>query len=252
MYKENAELLLSRIREADQILTELKIILKSISENHSANGGHIEYIYLNHFLGESEDISYMFQLLFEDQRTQKFLPVANRMLFEVFLKNEYLIRLKNTGDDNILNLLSKDMASSMSAFDEAVGSEEGNPESDTLVSLGVFNKLLGTNFDLNRITPSTNTFPKIRELCNQSSICIRDYCGDKLYHYYVQWSWNNHSRLGNAFSLKKNLEYLVSNEVEYFLEMYLKNMKLLSKHAKASVCGEKILKIMKDIGVQNL
>jgi hypothetical protein len=252
MYKENAELLLLKIKETDQVLIELKSVFKSISKNHKTSGRHIEYVYLENFLNESEDVSYMFQFLFSNQRTKKFLPVASRMLFEVLLKNEYLIRLKNKGNDkDVLSLLSRDMASVMSALDEAVDSEERNPVSETLVSLGMINKLLGTDFDLSKIKSNTKTFPTIKDLCCESSICIRDYCGDNLYHYYVQWSWNNHSRLGNNFHLEKSLEYSVNIEVESFLEMYLKNIKLLSKHAKASTCEEKVLKIMEEIGVQN-
>ena len=253
MYRKNAEKLLLRVKEADQILTELKVVFENINKQHRSGGGHLEYAYLEHFLGEAEDVSYLFQILFNDQRTQKFLPIANRMLFEVILKSEHLIKLKNTGSDNeILSLLSKDMASAMSALDDAVGSAEGNPAADTLVKIHLVNKILGTDFDLSKIKSNTPTFPKIKDLCDKSSICIKDYCADKLYHFDVQWSWNNHSRLGNDFSLEKNSDYLLNNQAECFIEMYLKNIKLLSKHANALGCEEKVTEIMKQIGIQNI
>ena len=116
------------------------------------------------------------------------------MLFELILKSEYLIRLKKEGSDKeLLSLLCKDMASAMSALDDAVGTGEENPAADTLRKIHVINKLLGTDFDLEKIKSNTPTFPKIKDLCEKSSICIKDYCGEKLYHFYVQWSWNNHS-----------------------------------------------------------
>lgn len=252
-YTENAQKLLLRVKEADQILIELKSVFRDIHKHHQSGGGHLEYAYLEHFLSESEDVSYLFQLLFNDQRTQKFLPIANRMLFELILKSEYLIRLKKEGSDKeLLSLLCKDMASAMSALDDAVGTGEENPAADTLRKIHVINKLLGTDFDLEKIKSNTPTFPKIKDLCEKSSICIKDYCGEKLYHFYVQWSWNNHSRLGNDFSLEKNLDYLLNNQVECFIEMYLKNIKLLSQHAKALACEQKVTTIMEEIGIQNI
>jgi hypothetical protein len=253
MFREKTNLLFLRIKEIDQILSELKIIFKDVAKNHSSNGGHIEYVYLGHFLNEIEDISYLFKFLYGNKRTQRFLSVANRMLFEIFLKSEYLIKLKNIGGDKeILSLLSKDMASSMSALDEAVGSKTRNPATETLNNLDMINKLLGTDFNLKKIRSNTSTFPKIKKLCEESNICLKNYCGDKLYHYYVQWSWNNHSRLGHDFSLEKNPDYLINNEVECFIEIYLKNIKLLSQHSDTSSCTEKTLQIMKEIKVKIL
>ena len=253
MYRENAEQLFLRVKKANQLLIELKSVFEDIKALHQSKGGYIEYAYLEHFLSESEEVSCLFQILFENQKTEKFLPIANRMLFEIILKNEYLISLKNIGnDEEILGLLSKDMASSMSALDDAVGSKEGNPVAGTLTKLHVVNKLLGTDFDLGKIKSSTPTFPKVKDLCGKSNLCIKDYCGDKLYHYYVQWSWNNHSRLGNNSVLENNLDFLLNYQVECFIEMYLKNIKLLSQHAKASACEEKATKIMKEIGIQQM
>jgi hypothetical protein len=175
------------------------------------------------------------------------------MLFEVLLKSEYLISLKRAGNEKeLLSLLCKDMASAMSALDDAVGTGEENPAAETLRNIHIINKLLGTDFDLAKIKSNTPTFPKIKDLCEKSSICIKDYCGGKLYHFYVQWSWNNHSRLGNDFSLENNLDYLLNNQVECFIEMYLKNLKLLSNHARASACEKKVTTIMEEIGMQNI
>ena len=172
------------------------------------------------------------------------------MLFEISLKIEYIIHLKKEEKDNeIMSLLSKDMASMMSALDEAVGSSDNNPAKDTLLKLNIINKILKTDFDLNKIKSNTPTFPKVKDMCNRSQICIKNYCGDKLWHYYVMWSWNNHSRLGNEFSLEKNSDYLLNNNIECFIELYVKNLKLLSNHANAKTQENKAIDLMKELGI---
>lgn len=252
-YKENASKLILRVKGVDQILIELKSVFENIDKQQRSGGGHLEFAYLEHFLDESADVSYLFQLLFDNQKTQKFLPIANRMLFELILKSEHLIQLKKAGNEKeLLSLLCKDMASAMSALDEAVGTGKENPAADTLRIIHTINKLLGTDFDLEKIKPNTPTFPKVKDMCEKSNLCIKDYCGEKLYHFYVQWSWNNHSRLGNDFSLENNFDYLLNNQAECFIEMYLKIMKLLSQHSHASDCEEKATEIMKEIGIQQI
>jgi hypothetical protein len=246
MYKENAGKLILRIKEADSIHRELLPIF----ENVNMVNKHIEYVYLNHFLRESLNVSYLFQSLFSDENTKIFLPVANRMLFEILMHTEHILRLNKEGDNILLSFLSKDMASIMSALDDAVGSSDNNPASETLLKLGIANKLQKTDFDLDKIKPNTPTFPNIKNLCEKSQFCIKDYCGSKLYHYYVQWSWNNHSRLGNTFVLEKNSDKLLNNHVECFVEIYLKNLKYLSQHAGADEQAERALVVMKEIGIQ--
>lgn len=250
MYKENAYKLILRIKEMDSIYRELLPVFENISTQHKENGGHIEYAYLEHFLQESLNVSYLFQHLFSDENTKIFLPVANRMLFEILMHTEYILRLKEEGDHALLSFLSKDMASIMSALDDAVGSSDNNPANETLLKLDAVNKSLKTDFDLDKIKPSTQTFPNIKSLFEKSQFCIKDYFGSKLYHYYVKWSWNNHSRLGNTFVLEKNSDQLLNNHVECFVEMSLKNLKNLAQHAGAGEQAEKALVVMKEIGIQ--
>lgn len=168
------------------------------------------------------------------------------MLFEILMHTEYILRLNEEGSHKLLSFLSKDMASIMSALDDAVGSSDNNP---TLLKLNIVNKLLKTDFDLDKIRPNTPTFPTIKNLCEKSQFCIKDYCGPKLYHYYVQWSWNNHSRLGNTFVLEKNSDQLLNNHVECFIEIYLKNIRCLSQYTGADEQDGKILAAMKEIGI---
>lgn len=251
MYLENAQKLLLRIKETDYVSSELKSVFCEISNKHKANGGYLEYAYLEHFLEESLDISLLFQHLFTNEGTRRFLAIPNRMMFETILKVEYLIRVKNEGDDNvILSLLSKDMAAMMSSLDEAVGNSENNQAKSTLIKMNIANKILKTDFDLDKIKPNTKTFPNIKDLCERSHICIKDYCGERLWHYYVMWSWDNHSRIGSKFMMKDNSDYLTNNQAECFIEMYLKNLRLLSIHSGSTKLQESIQSTMLEIGLK--
>jgi|GEM_PF-3619415 len=251
MYTDNAEKLAKGIKDVDEFTQSLLEVFKNISTKHKSDGDHIEYAYLEHFLEESLDISRLFLHLFSNKDTQRFLSIGNRMMFETMLKIEYIIRLKKEGDDNvILSLMSKDMASSMSALDEAVGSSEGNPAKDTLLKMGIVNKLLKTDFDLNKVKPTRRPFPDVKKLCEGSNICLKDYCREKLYHYYAMWSRDNHSRLGSKFTMEDSSSYVINNQVEIFIEMYLKTLKLLSIHAEAEEVRKKVSAVMSEIGVK--
>ena len=219
MYADNASKLVQKIKDVDEFARNLSKVFEDISTQHKVSGGYIEYAYLEHFLDESIDVSSLFQHLFSNQNTKRFLAIPNRMMFETILKVEYLIRVKNEGDDNvILSLLSKDMAAMMSSLDEAVGNSENNQAKSTLIKMNIANKILKTDFDLDKIKPNTKTFPNIKDLCERSHICIKDYCGERLWHYYVMWSWDNHSRIGSKFMMKDNSDYLTNNQAECFIE----------------------------------
>lgn len=69
MYRENADKLILRIKEVDSIYRELLLVFENIYSQPKENGGHIEYVYLNHFFQESLNVSYLFQYLFNDEGT---------------------------------------------------------------------------------------------------------------------------------------------------------------------------------------
>ncbi|MES2966597.1 MAG: hypothetical protein V4668_02305 [Patescibacteria group bacterium] len=146
MLEENAKGLTEKLKTVDALALELQKTFAQISLQHQKDGGYIEYLYLSHFLEESLDISHLFQHLFKDENTKRFLAISNRMLLEVILKAEYIIRLKNQGNDKvILSLASKDMASMMSALNDAVDSQKEAPVNKTLTKLNIANKRQGCN-----------------------------------------------------------------------------------------------------------
>jgi hypothetical protein len=252
-YLENAAKLASNLKIVDSFVNDLNSSFDDINSQHKCNGVHIEYAYLKHFLQEALDISALFQQIFDNECTKKFLPISNRMMLEILLRAEYVIRLKKQDSDKVLSLLSKDMASVMSALDEAVGTPNTNPAKNTLKKLDVANKKLGTDFDLDKIKSNTTVFPAVKDLCNKSKICLKDYCGEKMYHYYSMWSWSSHSRLGNNSPLEGDgFGKVVNNHMECFLELYLKLLQLLAIHCGDEDVWKEIVSMMSEIGVNKI
>lgn len=251
MNVENRDKLVQNLTQLDELAADLLIVFQVISTKHKIKGGYLEFVYLEHYLKEIVAISNLFQHLYKDKKTKKFLFLANRMLFEILLKSEYIIQLKNKGDNNkILSLMSKDVASAMAALDEAVDTTKNNSAKETLMNINVVNKILGTGFDLEKIKSNTKTFPDVKSLCNNSKLCLKDYCGKKLWHIYVEFSWCSHSRLGSTFHIEKHFDYEINYQTEFFIEIYLKNLNLLSGHSEAKETQEKISNIMSQIGIK--
>lgn len=195
--KNKISLLQDALEKVDIFSAEFGSQIQNIVTEHKTNGGHLEYAYVEHFHKEITGLSKLFQYLLKDNFNQKYVFFPVRGSLEVILYLEHVLRLAKEDGDKVLELLSRDMAQSGAAIDAAIPSKEEHDMYKTLKAVGVVNKILKTNFDLVKIKSNTRVFPSIKDLCDKSSLNLKDLNGAGIYHVYALYSESNHLRLGN-------------------------------------------------------
>lgn len=215
-------LLKTALEKVDDFSTEFTSQIKNISNQHKTNGGHLEYAYVQHFHKEIIGLSKLFQYLLKDDFNQKYVFFAVRGSFEVIFYLEYVLRLAKEDSHKVLELLSRDMAQIGAAIDVAIPPTEEHDMHKTLKAVSVVNKILKTDFDLAKIKSNTRVFPSIKDLCDKSSLNLKDLKGSGMYSIYALYSESNHLRLGNQHAITDDVDLLTCWALEYFLEIYIK------------------------------
>ncbi len=210
------------LEKVDGFSAEFGLRIQNIVNEHKTNGGHLEYAYVEHFHKEIVGLSKLFQYLLKDDFNQKYVFFAVRASFEVIFYLEYVLRLAKEDSKKVLELLSRDMAQIGSAIDAAIPPKEEHDMHKTLKAVGVVNKILKTDFDLAKVKSNTKVFPSIKDLCDKSSLNLKDQRDSSMYHIYVLYSESNHLRLGNQHAITDDVDLLTCWALEYFLEIYIK------------------------------
>lgn len=215
------------LKQVDVFSNEFSKEIQKIVDEHKINGEHLEYVYVQHFHKEMVGLAKFFHYLLKDDVNQKYTFFAVRGSFEVLLYLEYVLRLKKDNDNKILELLSKDMTQNASALNDAVSTDEDHLMNKTINKISIVNKILKTDFNLEKIKSNTRIFPDIKSLCNQSSLKLKDSEGAEMYHIYSMYSESNHLRLGSQHAITEDINALTLFAIEYFLEIYIKFYQLL-------------------------
>jgi len=196
--------------------------VQNIVNDHKINGGHFEYVYVEHFHKEIIGLSRLFQYLLEDVVNQKYVFFPVRGSLEIILYLEYVLKLAKEDNKKVLEFLSRDMAQIGAAIDAAIPPKEEHSMHKTLKAVGVVNKILKTDFDLTKVKSNTRVFPPIKDLCDKSSLSLKDLDGPNMYHVYVLYSESKHLRLGSQHTVTDDTELTTCWALEYFIEMYIK------------------------------
>lgn len=220
--KSKITLLQTALEKVDNFSTNFSSQIENISNQHKTNGGHLEYAYVQHFHREIMGLSKLFQYLLKDDFSQKYVFFAVRGSLEVILHLEYVLRLTKEDSKKVLELLSRDMAQSGAAIDVAIPPIEEHLMHKTLKAVDVVNKIVKTDFDLTKIKSNTKVFPSIKDLCEKSSLNLKNLRGSSMYSIYALYSESNHLRLGNQHAITDDVDLLTCWALEYFLEIYIK------------------------------
>jgi len=215
-------LLQTALEKVDSFSVEFDSQIQNVVSGHKTNGEHLEYAYVGHFHKEIFGLSKLFQYLLKDNFNQKYVFFTVRGSLEVILYLEYVLRLAKEDGNKVLELLSRDMAQIVAAIDAAIPPKEEHDMHKTLKAVGVVNKILKTDFDLTKIKSNSRVFPSIKDLCDKSSLNLKDLKGVGIYHIYVLYSESNHLRLGNQHAITDDVDLLTCWALEYFLEIYIK------------------------------
>lgn len=251
---EKIKLLKDGLDKADAFSAEFSSQIQNIANQHKTNGGHIEYAYVQHFHKEIVGLSKLFHYLLKDSENQKYTFFAVRGAIEILLYLEYVLRLaKEDRDENsnkVLNLLSKNMAQIGAAIDSVAPTDEEHNIHKILKAVHVVNKILKTDFDLEKVKANTWAFPSVRDLCNQSSLNIKDLHGKDIYHIYALYSESNHLRLGSQHAITDDIEILTCWALEFFLEIYIKFYEqLLNTDTYTKEYTEKLNSLKQSVGL---
>lgn len=220
--KDRIDLLQVALEKVDLISVKFSSEIERITVEHKINGEHIEYTYVEHFHQEIIGLSRLFEYLLRDDFNSRYVFFAVRASFEVLLYLEYVLRLAKEDKKRVLELLSKDMTQMGAAIDAAIPSNEEHHMHKMLKNVALVNKIVKTDFSADKIKANTKVFPTIKELCDKSSLNLKDFKGDEMYHIYTLYSESNHLRLGNQYSISEDVELLNCWALEYFLEIYIK------------------------------
>lgn len=243
-------LLKTALEKVDNFSAEFGPQIENISNQHKANGGHLEYAYVQHFHKEIVGLSNLFQYLLKDDFNQKYVFFAVRGSFEVIFYLEYVLRLAKDNSHEVLELLSRDMAQIGAALDVAIPPTEEHSMHKTLKAVDVVNKILKTDFDLAKIKSNTRVFPSIKDLCDKSSLNIKDLKGSGMYSIYALYSESNHLRLGNQHAITDDVDLLTCWALEYFLEIYIKfYQQLIETKLFSDTYSNDLQKIKQSIGM---
>lgn len=220
--KKRISLLADALEKVDSFSNEFNLQIQNIVNDHKLNGGHLEYAYVEHFHKEIIGLSKLFQYLLKDDLNQKYVFFAVRGSLEVLLYLEYVLRLANEKSHKVLELLSRDMAQIGAAIDAAIPPKKEHDMHKALKAVGVVNKILKTDFDLEKVKSNTRVFPPIKDLCDKSSLNLKDHKGAEIYHVYALYSESNHLRLGNQYAITDETDILTVWALQYFIEIYIK------------------------------
>lgn len=215
-------LLKTYLNQIDEFSGLFNIQIQNIVEGHKKEGGNLEYVYVEHFHNEIRGLSKLFQYLLQNNENKKYIFFPVRASIEVLLYLEYVLGLAKSDKNKILKLLSTDLAQSATAINEAASTDEGHPIYLTLNRIDMANKILKTGFDLSRVKSNTKPFPDMRSLCDKSQLSLKDSQGSDIYHLYRAYSESNHLRLGNEYSISKDIDVDICWALEYFIEIYIK------------------------------
>ena len=112
------------------------------------------------------------------------------------------------------------------------------------------NKILKTGFDLSRVKSNTKPFPNVRSLCDKSQLSLKDSQGSDIYHLYRAYSESNHLRLGNEYSISKDIDIDICWALEYFIEIYIKFYEqIINFGSFPDEFGEKLALIKKSLDI---
>jgi len=224
--------------------------IQNVVNDHKVNGGHLEYAYIEHFHKEIVGLSKLFQYLLEDEVNQKYVFFPVRGSLEILLYLEHVLKLVKEDDKKVLELLSRDMAQTGAAIDAVIPPKEEHTIHKTLRAVDVVNEILKTTFDLNKIKSNTRVFPPVKDLCDKSSLSLKDLKGPSMYHVYVLYSESNHLRLSSQHTFTKDIEIMTCWALEYFIEIYIKfYQQLIDTNIFSSKHGDDLKIIKQSIGL---
>lgn len=219
---EKINILKDYLNKVDEWSADFSKEIQRIVDRHKVEGGDLEYVYVEHFHKEMRGLSSLFQYLLKDIENKKYVFFPVRASIEVMLYLEYVLKLANSDDNEVLKLLSTDLAQSAAAINDAAPTDEDNLMDLNVRKIGVVNKILNTTFDQAKIKPNTKPFPDVRTLCNESTLALKDFQAAAMYHIYRLYSESNHLRLSNSYSISQELDTDICWAMEYFIEIYIK------------------------------
>lgn len=218
-----------KIKEIEKILKEVDGFshkfgaqIQRVVAEHKTEGGHLEYVYVEHFHIEIVGLSKLFQYLLNNEANRKYVFFATRSALEILLYLEFVLEKAKLGGNEVLNLLSTDLSQSALAINKAATPNEDHHIHKTLNDINTANKILNTGFDLKKIKAYNRPFPSIYKLCTDSKLSLKDANGADMYHIYVMYSESNHARLSNHHSISRDLELEICWTLEYFIEIYIR------------------------------
>lgn len=248
--KDKIPLLKNALEKVDSFSVEFGIQIQNIVNDHKANGGHLEYAYVEHFHKEIFGLSKLFQYLLLDEVNRKYVFFPVRGAFEASLYLEYVLRLSKEDNSKIFELLSRDMTQIGAAIDAAIPPKEEHQMHKTLKAIGTVNKILKTNFDSNKIKSNTRIFPSIKDLCDKSALSLKDSKGSSMYHVYVLYSESNHLRLGSQHTFTDDLDITICWALEYFIEIYIRfYQQLIDTNIFSTEYTDKLNSIKQSVGI---
>lgn len=216
-------------------------------EDHNA----LEYAYVEHFESEVQGLLRLTLYLLEDNFNSKYVFFAVRASFEALLYLEYVFQLAEDDKNEVLILLSKDVAQMSASSDRSLLKYGiGNSFQKILEQYDLANKVAGTGFDLRQVDAKTNPFPSIYNLCLKSKINIKDFQKENLYNIYALYSESAHLRLGGQHSIGDDPLITTGYALEYFVEIFVKFYQLIiDTSGFYSESGEELEDIKNEIGL---
>jgi len=244
------DLLKTHLNKIDEFSGLFNGQIQNIVERHKKEGGNLEYVYVEHFHNEIKGLSRLFQYLLQNDENKKYVFFPVRASIEVMLYLEYVLKLAKIDGNKILKLLSTDLAQSATATNEAASTGNEHPIYSTLNKIDMANKILKTGFDLSRVKSNTKPFPNVRSLCDKSQLSLKDSQGSDIYHLYRAYSESNHLRLGNEYSISKDIDIDICWALEYFIEIYIKFYEqIINFGSFPDEFGEKLALIKKSLDI---
>jgi len=134
---ERIRLIKEHLKKVDSFSDKFSAQIQQVVDKHKKEGGNLEYVYVEHFHKEIRGLSALFQYLLGHEKNKKYVFFAVRASVEILLYLEYVLRLSKLGGNEILSLLSKDMAQSAAAVNQAASTDDGHPIHATLKKIAL-------------------------------------------------------------------------------------------------------------------